>query len=111
MITFGIEVLRKDEGEDEDALLEGTFKQPFPWARIRTGACVRWRIRRGRRGDKFTLRFINGSPFGEQQEVTESTEPLRVTQKGTFKYEVDVVDAKTGTKYSILHCPVLQSDD
>jgi hypothetical protein len=111
MITLGIEVLRKNEGKDEDALLAGTFKQPFPWAIVKTGACVRWRIRRGRRGDKFTLRFINGSPFGEQREViTESTEPLRVTQKGTFKYEVDVIELKKGTKYSILHCPVLQSN-
>lgn len=110
MITLGIEVLRKDDGEDEDSLLEGTFKQPFPWVRIKTGACVRWRIRRGHRGDKFTLRFINGSPFADRPEVTESTEPLRVTQKGRFKYEVDVVDGRTGKKYSILHCPVFDSD-
>jgi hypothetical protein len=75
------------------------------------GARVQWRMEPAREADKFTLRFINGSPFGKQREVTESTGLLRVTQPAIFKYEMDLIDTKTGTKYSIPHCPVFQSDE
>lgn len=113
MITIFIEVLRKDQGDPDDCavLREGTFRQPFPLARIAPGTPVQWRVKRGRRGDTFRVIFLNGSPFGDSPEITEKSKPMIVKVVGTFKYQVYQTDGKTQKTYAVDHCPIFDSDD
>jgi hypothetical protein len=112
VITIFIEVLRRDQGDPDDCavLREGTFKQPFPLARIAPGTPVQWRVKRGRRGDTFKVIFLNGSPFQDAPEIDETTKPLTVAVVGNFKYQVYLTDGKTKKTYAVDHCPILDSD-
>jgi hypothetical protein len=113
MITISIEVLRRDQGDADDCavLKEGTFKQPFPLARIAPGTSVQWKVKRGRRGDTFKVIFLNGSPFPDSTEITERSKPMIASVVGTFKYQVYLTDGKTHKTYAVDHCPILDTDD
>jgi hypothetical protein len=113
VITIFIEVLRKDQGEVEGCavLREGTFKQPFPLARIAPGTPVQWKVKRGRPGDTFKVRFFNGSPFQDSRDITEKSKPRIVKAAGAFKYQVYLTDGKTKKIYAVDRCPILDSDD
>jgi hypothetical protein len=111
--TVFIEVLRRDkEIPGIGSLKKGTFIQPFPLTRVAAGTDVRWKIKRGRRGDKFRVDFQDDrSPFPGITRFDNETGARVASIRGrNFVYHVFVKDGKTGEEYQIDHSPILCTD-
>jgi hypothetical protein len=102
-----IDVLR----EDREPFLSGTFNQPPALVRVRHETEVQWQLRKADESDRFIVSFANGSPFAEVSAISDRTGPLPARHKGSFHYQVFVVDGISGVVYAIQHCPRLQVDD
>ena len=118
-MTIDIEVTRKDD----DELLKGSFKQPFPLVRIAPGTQVSWQVVNGSEHDSFILSFRDGSPFPgvtaisggcQKRDYDDDDEPksapLLAKTEGDFHYEVFVTDGQTGEVFSIQNCPHIRVD-
>ena len=102
-----IDVVRGNQGP----LLGGTFNQPPPLVRVRQETNVQWQLKKVDPRDSFIVSFANGSPFVGVSSVSDRSVPLPALIKGTFHYQVFVVDGASGVVYAVHHCPELQVDD
>jgi hypothetical protein len=106
---IGIDVLRIER--DEDPFLRGTFNQPPALVRVRRETNVQWQLNKADPRDSFIVSFDHGSPFAGVSAVSDRTPPLPAVNKGSFHYQVFVVDGISGRVYAIHHCPEIEVDN
>jgi hypothetical protein len=99
-----IDVIR----EDQDSLLGGTFKQPYPLVRVRQKTNVLWRLIKADENDRFIVSFSNGSPFEGVSAVSDRTGPLPAVNIGSFHYQVFVVAGSSREVYAVHRCPQME---
>jgi hypothetical protein len=104
---IGIDVLK----EDRDQLLSGTFNQPPALVRVRRNTNVQWQLNNAGARDSFIVSFANGSPFEGVTAISDRTGPLPAVKKGSFHYQVFVLEGISGKVYAVQHCPQMQVDD
>jgi hypothetical protein len=102
-----IDVLREDQGP----LQSGTFKQPYPFVRVRRGTNVQWQLTKTDDRDTFIVSFSNGSPFEGITAISDRTGPLPAVHIGSFHYQVFVAEATSGRVYAVHHCPQMHVDN
>jgi hypothetical protein len=102
-----IEVVREDQGR----LLSGTFKQPYPLVRVKQFTEVQWQLNKADERDTFIVSFAHGSPFEGITAVSDRTGPLKAVHRGSFHYQVFVLEAISGRVYAVHRCPEMHVDD
>jgi hypothetical protein len=102
-----IDVLREDKGP----FLSGTFNQPPALVRVRRNTNVQWQLNNAGARDNFIVSFANGSPFEGIKAISDRTGPLPAVNKGSFHYQVFVVDGISGMVYVVHHCPEMQVEN
>jgi hypothetical protein len=99
-----IDVLRGDE----ESLLSGTFRQPYPLVKVKQKTNVLWRLIKADEDDRFIVSFSNGSPFEGVSAIGDQTPPLPAVNIGSFHYQVFVVAGISGEVYAVHHCPEMR---
>jgi hypothetical protein len=105
--TIQIDVARQSRG----LFLVGTFNQPPALVRVKEKTNVQWQLNKTDPDDTFIVSFADGSPFEGISAISDRTGPLPAVNKGSFHYQVFVVDGATGVVYAVQSCPEVQVDD